>query len=76
MHRARLNFKAMVAVCCIEDASSTWDTVAQLAGSEFVKSEAEIGATPGSAITPGGPMLPSGRTPGTAKPAETKDSAG
>jgi hypothetical protein len=50
--------------------------VVQLAPSEFIKTALDTGATPVSAIPPRGPMLPSGRTPGTATPAETKNSAG
>jgi hypothetical protein len=50
--------------------------VVQLAPREFIKTALDTGATPGSAIPPMGPMLPSGRTPGTATPAETKNSAG
>jgi hypothetical protein len=49
---------------------------AQLAPSEFIKSVLDTGATPGSAIPPKGAMLPGRRTPGTAAPAETNDSAG
>ena len=42
----------------------------------FVKRALDGGATPASGIPTRGPTLPNGRTPGSATPAETSDSAG